>query len=196
MLERRRLVTPAPQVQQPSQLTSAQVSVSQSARQQRRLRRPVELIEAIASLDVTTDEATRKQLLDWIRQVYEERGGGQLIGLFSRCYLGHPYVDHRMTLDGAIAEHYTAADAVPDVFLPCRGLARSNAYAYIEVYGDGQVIPIRSDGNAAAGNGKDDRPLDRLTQEQLCEPAAGVGPVGELVDLGHCDTLSRQAEDA
>ena len=50
--------------------------------------------------------------------------------------------------------------------------------------------------NLIMGQAKDDRPLDRLTQEQLCEPAAGVGPVGELVDLGHCDTLSRQAEDA
>ncbi len=71
------------------------------------------------------------------------------MGLFAKCYLGHPYVDHRLSLDGAIAEHYAAGDTVPPAFAPCRGLARSAAYAYIEVYGDGQVIPIRTNGNAA-----------------------------------------------
>lgn len=150
MLERRRLITPTTAgVQSPSQLASAKVSLSQHGRQQRRLRRPHELLEAVARLDSCADEAIRRELLEWVQKVYDERGGGQLVGLFSRCYLGHPYVDHRLSLDGAIAEHYAASDAVPEVFLPCRGLARSEAYAYIEVYGDGQVIPIRHDGNAA-----------------------------------------------
>ena len=87
--------------------------------------------------------------MDWIQQVFDDRGAGQLLGLFAKCYLGHPYVDHRLSLDGSIAEHYRAGDDVPPAFLPCRGLARAAAYAYIEVYADGQVVPIRLDGNAA-----------------------------------------------
>ncbi len=133
----------------PAQLASARVVVSPHARRQRRLRRPQELLEAIAGLDSTADEAVRKQLLDWIQQVYEERGGGELVGLFAKCYLGPPFVDHRLSLDGTIAEHYGPSDNVPPIFVPCRGLARSAAYAYIEVYADGQVVPIRLDGNAA-----------------------------------------------
>ena len=150
MFERRRLIAaPSPVASGRHQVLPQTVEVSHSARMARKLRRPQELLDAIAGLDTVQDEAVRAQILDWIQQSYEDRGGGIMIGLFGRCYLGHPYVDHRMSLDGSILEHFKGDESVPPAFEQCRALARSNAYAYIEVYADGQVVPIRIDGTSA-----------------------------------------------
>ena len=78
-----------------------------------------------------------------------ERMGGVLLGLFARCYLGAPYVDHRLTIVGRILEHYSAGDEVPAPFDGARGLARSSVYSYIEIYSDGEVVPIAADGTPA-----------------------------------------------
>jgi len=80
---------------------------------------------------------------------------GLLLGLFGHCYLGvrqsdgQPYLDHRFDLTLNILEHYTSVDSVPAGFEPARPLARSEAYAYIEVYSDGTVIPIYPNGQPA-----------------------------------------------
>jgi hypothetical protein len=150
LIERRRLVA-APTTVDPGrhQVLPQTVRLSQAARSARRLRRPHELLEAIAALDTVADESVRAQILDWIQQSYEDRGGGILLGLFGKCYLGSPYVDHRMSLDGSILEHFKGDENVPPAFEPCRALVRSSAYAYIEVYADGQVVPIRTDGSSA-----------------------------------------------
>lgn len=65
-----------------------------------------DLLDAIQRIDTTTDPAVLAALVDSIRAMYEERGGGELLGLFGRCFLGHPYVDHRMALSLAILHHY------------------------------------------------------------------------------------------
>lgn len=117
--------------------------------QKRRLdRRSPELIEAVHRLDHTQDPIYRAQLLEWIESAYADRMGGILVGLFSRCYLGEPYIDHRMTVAGGIVEHYTPSDSVPDAYREARTLARSPAYAYIEIYADGAIVPVRDDGAA------------------------------------------------
>lgn len=85
--------------------------------------------------------------MEWIKKEYDAREGGILIGLFSTCYLGYPFVDHRMDVFGGIAEHYAAGDDVPSPFERARPLAMSGAYAYIEIYSDGEVIPVRDDGS-------------------------------------------------
>lgn len=149
MFERRRLIAAPSTITPANQVLPQTVTLSQSARMARKLRRPQELLDAIAGLDTVQDDAVRAQILDWIQQSYEDRGGGILIGLFGKCYLGHPYVDHRMSLDGSILEHFKGDESVPPAFAPCRALARSSAYAYIEVYADGQVVPIRIDGTSA-----------------------------------------------
>lgn len=105
-----------------------------------------ELLDAVARLDTQTDQTSIRQLMDWIREQYDARGGGQLIGLFSRCYLGHPYIDHVMTVTGQICEHFTAADSPPPGYQSARPLAANSAYVFVEVYADGGLVPIRSDG--------------------------------------------------
>lgn len=115
----------------------------------RKLVRSEELMRAITQVDVTTDPAAQRELMEWIEEVYADRGGGVLLGLFSHCYLGHPYVDHRLDPAGRILTHFTATDAVPPGFDAARPLARSTAYSFIEVYEDGQVVPVRRDGTSA-----------------------------------------------
>lgn len=109
-----------------------------------------ELLAAVASLDTTPDRGAAESILGWVRDAYDARGSGVPVGLFSRCYLGAPYVDHSMSLSGFICEHYSAADAPPLVFAGARPLAANAAYVYIEVYSDGTVVPVRPDGRPAA----------------------------------------------
>lgn len=118
-------------------------------RAQRRLRRPSELIHAIAQVDPTVDPQAQHDLIDWIKEFYAQNNGGELIGMFSKCYLGHPYVDHQLSLAGSIVDHYRASDLPPPQFATCRPLARSDSYLFIEVYSDGEIVPIRIDGTAA-----------------------------------------------
>ncbi|WP_068494767.1 hypothetical protein [Pseudoclavibacter helvolus] len=111
--------------------------------------RNADLMAAIAALDTEPDRAAVDAALTWIRDAYDARGGGLPVGLFSRCYLGSPYIDHSMSLGGFICEHYTAAEMVPVIFAGARRLAANAAYDYIEVYDDGTVVPVRPDGRAA-----------------------------------------------
>lgn len=124
------------------------VAASQHLQRNRSVVRSAELVAAIAKLDTATDPQYAAALMAWIRDEYAAREGGTLIGLFARCYLGPPYVDHRLDITAVcILEHYSPADSPPPPFASARSLARNSAYAYVEVYDDGQVVPIRPDGN-------------------------------------------------
>lgn len=104
------------------------------------------ILQAVQKIDTAPSPAAQAEIVRWLTEAYETRGAGVLLGLFGHCYLGHPHVDHMIALDGSILTHYTAAQSVPPPFLPARPLATSTAYAYIEVYADGSVIPVRPDG--------------------------------------------------
>jgi hypothetical protein len=110
--------------------------------------RTKELLEAIARLDTEPNALAVQQIMEWIRAQYKERAGGQLLGLFSRCYLGPPFVDHAMTLTGYICEHYGPRDDVPLAYGAARALAANQAYEYVEVYSDGSVVPVRPNGKS------------------------------------------------
>lgn len=141
------LQIPTARVEETSQ--ARQVVPEAYALKRRQARRSAELVQAIAQMDLTTDPQTLRDLMAWIDAQYQEREGGTLLGLFGKCYLGHPYVDHRMSLDRGILDHYAQNDDVPAAFLAARPFARSTAYRYIEVYADGSIIPIRDDGTQA-----------------------------------------------
>ena len=133
----------------PQAVTSAAPGLSALERGNRARRRSQELLDAFERLDTTLDPAARQQIVDWVQEQYEQRNGGQLLGLFGKCYLGHPFVDHVMDMSGHILEHFKSEDAVPIGFGPARPLIRSEAYIFVEVYSDGQVIPVRRDGSSA-----------------------------------------------
>lgn len=108
--------------------------------------RSQQILEAVRHLDMTHDDAYRQELINWLQQAYNERMGGILVGIFGRCYLGSPYIDHRMSITGQIIEHYTHEQTPPEPYARARPLVLSGKYEFVEIYSDGQVIPIRSDG--------------------------------------------------
>jgi hypothetical protein len=110
--------------------------------------RSSELLASVARLDATVDAAARAQIVEWVRQEYDSRQGGMLIGLFAKCYLGPPYVDHKLSLTQAILQHYAPGEDPGFPYSNARGLVRSAAYAYIEIYSDGAIVPVRTDGSS------------------------------------------------
>ena len=105
------------------------------------------LFEAINRLDAQIDEASRRELAAWITDQYATDYGDVPLGFLARCYLGAPYVDHRLDLLQSIAEHFTPGDVVPAPFDRARALARSGSYQFVEVYASGALVPVRVDGS-------------------------------------------------
>ncbi|HRY08912.1 MAG TPA: hypothetical protein P5544_03005 [Candidatus Nanopelagicales bacterium] len=141
----RRMVTDSTQ-QVESQTTSAAEAMTL---RNRKAPRSKELVDAILSLDTQTDPAVQQQVVDWIRECYVERYGGDLVGLMAHCYLGGDFVDHRIDASLHIIEHFTESNPAPAPFHMARPLARSTAYAFIELYSDGSMVPVRHDGTQA-----------------------------------------------
>lgn len=108
--------------------------------------RSLDLLVSVRSLDTSLDPQANAVIMQTIRDEYDARQGGMLVGLFSRCYLGPPYVDHKLDIFGNICEHFVPSDDVEFPYSQARGLVRSDAYAFVELYSDGAVVPIRTDG--------------------------------------------------
>jgi hypothetical protein len=106
------------------------------------------LFEAIRRLDAVTEESERRALADWIRDQYQDEYEmtDVPLGFVSRCYLGPPYVDHRLDLAASIVDHFSAAQAMPAPFDEARMGIRTGAYEFVEVYLSGKIIPVRADG--------------------------------------------------
>jgi hypothetical protein len=127
---------------------TAPASVPETTREELRNRASVrsqELVHAVGSIDAQPTDAIAS-VMQWIQAQYDDRRGGDLSALFGRCYLGHPYVDHVMTTNGVICEHFTPGDDVAGPQARARALAANDAYAYIEIYRDGSVVAVRTDG--------------------------------------------------
>ncbi|MBS1696408.1 MAG: hypothetical protein JST91_29835 [Actinobacteria bacterium] len=101
-------------------------------------------------MDVQVDQVAQASVMQWIRGEYDLRYGGMLLGMFAKCYLGPPYIDHKLDLLGSILEHYAPTDDPGYPYSKARGLARSGSYAFIEIYSDGQIVPILPDGTAVS----------------------------------------------
>ncbi|WP_246002128.1 hypothetical protein [Allorhizocola rhizosphaerae] len=114
----------------------------------RDLRRPrhAGLIEAVHRLDAEISQAARGDLARWIRDQYQTEVGDIPLGFVAKCHLGPPYVDHILDLFDNIVDHYAPADPMPEPFSKARMLVRTNAYAYIEIYGSGEIRPVYPDG--------------------------------------------------
>ncbi len=110
--------------------------------------RPDRLIAAIHRLDTSVDQASRDEIASYIRSEYEREIGDLPLGFVAVCLLGPPYVDHILDLANTIVEHYASADAMPEPYANARMLVRSGAYAYVEVYLSGTVVPVHADGAA------------------------------------------------
>jgi hypothetical protein len=112
--------------------------------------RSQELLQTLSKVDVQVDQVAQANVMQWIHEEYDQRYGGMLLGLFSKCYLGPPFVDHKLDMLGSILEHYSPNDDPGYPYSKARGLARSGSYAFIEIYSDGQIVPILPDGTAVS----------------------------------------------
>lgn len=108
------------------------------------------IFAAIHRLDAALDEATRQELAGWIRDQYSTEYGDIPLGFVAQCYLGPPYVDHRLDLIFSIVEHYSPGDVMPDPFAKARMMVRTGGYEFIEVYASGQLVPVLADGSAVS----------------------------------------------
>ena len=115
-------------------------------RQQQRRPRHDDLRQAVHRLDVGLDEQARRQLAGWVSEQYAVEYGDIPLGFLAVCYLGPPYVDHRLDLIHVIVEHFGPSDPVPAPFDGARMMVRSGGYAFVEVYASGELVPILSDG--------------------------------------------------
>jgi len=106
------------------------------------------IFTAVHRLDVGLDQRQREELARWISTEYTSEFGAVPLGFVAQCHLGPPYVDHVLDLFSSIVEHYSAADTMPDPFGAARMLARIGDYAFVEVYADGKLCPVRPDGTA------------------------------------------------
>lgn len=150
--ERNRQNTGSTSAQRPAQTSNTRTAAQRLAIRELRRPRSAALLEAIGRMDAGLDEQACRALAEQVGAQYaKEYGGGVPIGLLATCYLGAPYVDHRLNLIELIVEHYTPTSAVPDPYASARPLVRSGAYAYVEVYSDGLVVPVLRDGSAVLG---------------------------------------------
>lgn len=121
---------------------------SQPTLRDTRKRRPrhTGIFQAVQSLDTQLDEATRREVARWIGEQYVTEYGSALLGMVGVCYLGPPYADHRLDLLGGIIDHFAASEPMPAPYEAARMLARSGAYAFVEVHSDGRIVPVADDG--------------------------------------------------
>lgn len=127
-----------------------QTATGPSARQAwRKKPRHSGLFQAILRLDSTMDAAARSELAEWITAQYRSEFDAVPLGFVSQCFLGSPFVDHRLDLIGSIVEHYSASQQMPPLFESARMLARTGRYEFVEVFLNGEVVPVSSDGSTA-----------------------------------------------
>lgn len=144
---RRIVVPPGASVASGGTRTAAPQAPGPAATRQQFATRTSELLGRLRRLDAAVDDAAVRDIAAWLREEYVGRGAPVPVGFVAQCLLGSPYVDHRLGLDGRIVGHCAAHDVMPPPFDAARMLARSGAYAFVEVYADGLVLPVLPDGS-------------------------------------------------
>lgn len=112
--------------------------------------RSPELMQVLAQVDHTVDETSRTEIMRWIQDDYDARQGGSLLGMFAKCFLGPPFIDHKLDLLGSILQHFSSTDDPGYPYSQARGLVRSGSYSFVEIYSDGTIVPILPDGTAVS----------------------------------------------
>ncbi|MDO5652022.1 MAG: hypothetical protein Q4G13_07825 [Moraxella sp.] len=108
-------------------------------------------LESLAKLDAGTHHHNQQAIDELKASISSELPidvSGLLIGVVSKCYLGHPYEVHTLDFFGDIIEHYKTHETMRDELEQARSLAASGSYACIEVY-RGKMIAIGHDGKTA-----------------------------------------------
>lgn len=94
--------------------------------------------------------AALKQLID--AELGEIALEDRLLGIVSRCMLGHPYEVHTLDLTGQIIEHFKIGHTLPLTLERARTLALHPSYAFIEVYAN-RMVTVSDSGQTAVIEG-------------------------------------------
>ena len=119
-----------------------------------RKKRSKKYMEILQTLDAgghVQNQEKVNELIEAIRQEFPEVElvkAGLLIGIVSKCYLGHPYEVHILDCTLSIVEHYKKGQTLPNGMEKARALAARDMYQYIEVYTD-HCCAISSDGTVS-----------------------------------------------
>jgi len=119
-----------------------------------RKKRSKKYMEILQTLDAgghVQNQEKVNELIEAIRQEFPEVElvkAGLLIGIVSKCYLGHPYEVHILDCTLSIVEHYKQGQTLPNSMEKARALAARDMYQYIEVYTD-HCCAISSDGTVS-----------------------------------------------
>ncbi|MER7585249.1 hypothetical protein [Kitasatospora sp. NPDC097691] len=144
----RRVVRPGPAAAPPGRASAAPARTTRSGATADQLRpRHADLLKAVRRLDAGLDPAACAELSDWLQEHYRTAYGDVPLGFLATCYLGPPYVDHQLDLFRAIVQHFAPGDRLPEPFGAARMIVRTGAYAYVEVYSGGLVLPVLQDGS-------------------------------------------------
>lgn len=135
-------------------LTAARLKEANASDLRPRLRPRSELFrETVAALDART--SSKVDLGEAISRIRSEYAPHEPIpiALVARCYLGEPYEVHICDLSGAILQHFERGHAMPSPEEDARTLALHPDYAFIEIYSDATLVPVRRDGTAVVISG-------------------------------------------
>ena len=104
----------------------------------KRSKRYMKIVEILDMDDGTCGADKLKKLTEEIKMEFlsVDLPGGEMIGIVAKCYLGHPYEVHTLDLLGNIVVHYKTGESLPDGMEKARRLAKSENYAFVEVYND------------------------------------------------------------
>lgn len=102
--------------------------------------------ETVAALDAST--STDLDLSEAVNRIRSEYAPHEPIpiALVARCYLGEPYEVHICDLRGEILQHFERGKGMPFPEEGARALALHPDYAFVEVYSDATLVPVRKDG--------------------------------------------------
>lgn len=97
-------------------------------------------MDALAKLDANSGQLNEKEvneLIDTVKGEFPDVDlGGFLQGFVAKCYLGGSYEVHTLDFEQKIVTHYHQSETLPGGLEKARSLAKSEQYAYIEVYSD------------------------------------------------------------
>jgi hypothetical protein len=120
-----------------------------------RQKRSLAYLEALQQLDAGGHQANTEALNGLISSIESELPdiSNQLLGIVSKCYLGHPFEVHTLQIDGDIIHHYKAGNPLPAPLEKARGLALHSSYLCIEVYTH-FIVAISKNGSASLIEGE------------------------------------------
>lgn len=117
-----------------------------------RQKRSNEYIESIKQLDIGGQNLNKEHFNKFIEAIENEFPDvpfeAKLVGIISKCYLGHPYEVHSLDLAGNIITHYKLHESMPALMERGRALAIHEVYEFIEVYTD-SLRAVKEDGTVS-----------------------------------------------